>query len=116
MPIINGQHRWHTACAADAHLSIPDRLRAFLLDFAEIVQDVETLGFTLDQAYIGAASVLGFPLVGAYSELLGDFEDPCQDLGLDAFQGFARALCCMLHLSVQQHVYVQESWDWVERL
>lgn len=114
MPIVNGEHRWFTACASDQGANLSTRLRAFLLDVASIDSgsDVPGSPFEFDGEYVRASLVFGLALVGSYADLVSDcLEDG--GLHLDAVFGFVRALAVLRSWSPEQCAMVQDCFDWI---
>lgn len=97
MPIINGQHRYHTALAAECGLDFKARAEKLWLDLWD---------------FCPADSKPSMPGLGeAYFELVDCIDE--EERRAELLRGFVLAVAVMHGMSKEDQGWLSDAWEWV---
>ncbi len=102
MPIINGEHRYHVAIAADENASAFGRALAYWQDLIEIRAEGHS---SLPAECVEA-------MTQVWCNLARDLENG--DSSIDELRGFAQAFGAAAGFNVKQSCWAQDAFEFVE--
>ncbi|MCY1360152.1 hypothetical protein D9M69_467640 [compost metagenome] len=102
MPIINGQHRYHVAVAADEKQSPLYRALAFWSDLIELNVDAD----------VQLPSKAIENLSRTWAQMSTDYQHG--DVTIEELRGFAQAFTSAAGFSVELSSYAQDAFEWIE--